>query len=63
MERENHQLLNIIFFVGLVITIATTITLPMMSWSHKPQKEIVIEKIQKHKENKTDKPERLTFNF
>lgn len=32
MESGNHKLLNFIIFIGLVVTISTTIILPTLDW-------------------------------
>jgi hypothetical protein len=64
MDRENHQLLNIIFFIGLVITIGTTVTLPMLTWSEDQTEKIIVTKEEVKKvETKTTKAKRLTFSY
>jgi hypothetical protein len=32
MESSNHKLLNIVIFIGLVVTISTAIILPNLNW-------------------------------
>lgn len=32
MESDNHKLLSFIIFIGLVVTISTTIILPSLNW-------------------------------
>jgi len=60
MERGSLQLINFIIFIGLLVTIATTVALPMMTWDS----EVAPDKVKETQDRGEMKPpKRLTFNY
>lgn len=61
MESENHKLLSIIGFIGIVISFATISILPTLSWSDNETSKVYVEAVVEEK-IKYEIPKRVSLN-